>query len=154
MHKRGPYNTEKGKLKEEAKKQIIVDGLPINLTAKNIGVSERSISKWIKQGQWRYKSNQEKKQLKKKVKYLIMVKGLAQKEVAQIIGVSEKTITSWSKQGQWREDIRKNLKPENSIKDFISRFFQYLFLREPHIKELVKRHWYEFIKEEEKDIEI
>lgn len=154
MHKRGPYNTEKGKLKEDAKKQIIIDGLPISLTAKNIGVSQRAISKWIKQGQWISKSKLDQKKLRKKAKYLVVMKGIAQKEVAQIIGVSEKTITSWSKKGQWREDIKKNLKPENSIKDFIAKFFLYLFLKEPRIKETVKKHWYEFIKEEEKDIEI
>jgi len=154
MHKRGPYNTEKARLKEQAKKQIIVDGLPISSTAKNIGVSNSCIAKWIKEGQWRYKSNHEKMKLKKKAKYLIVMKGLTQKEVAQIIGVSEKTISTWSKAGRWREDIKKNLKPENSIKDFIAKFFLYLFLMEPGIKEIVKKHWYEFIKDEEKDIEI
>jgi len=154
MHKRGPYNTEKGKLKELAKKQIVVDGLTISLTAKNTGVSNRSISKWIKEGQWSSKSKQDQKKLRKKAKYLVVMKGLKQKEVARIIWVSEKTISSWSKEGQWKEDIKKNLKPENSIKDFIAKFFMYLFMKEPGITAVVKKHWYEFIKDEEKDIEI
>lgn len=154
MNKGDQYNTEKGTLKEQAKKHIVVDGWSSRTTAKHIGISEKSISTWLKAGQWQSKSKQEQKKLRKKAKYLVVMKGLRQKEVAQIIGISEKTMSGWAKEGQWKEDIKKNLKPENSIKDFIAKFFLYLFMREPDIKETVKKHWYEFIKEEEKEIEI
>jgi transposase len=154
MKKRGPYKTANAKLKEQAKHHITIEGLKIKDTANRLGVSERGVSKWIKEENWASKTKKEQRKIRNKAKYLVVMKGFKQKEVSKIIGVSEKSISDWSKVGHWQQDIKRNLRPEKSIKDFIAKFFTYLFLMEHDIIERLKNRWYEFLKGEEKEIDI
>lgn len=94
-------------------------------------------------------SNIRKKNL---ARYFIIVKGLTQKETATLVDVSEKTMTIWSKKYKWQDAIIKKMKDESGLSGFMELFFVYVNLTDPLILKDIKRHWYNFLKTHEKEI--
>ncbi len=89
---------------------------------------------------------------KNKARYLIIVKGFSQKEAAKVVGVSEKTMTAWAKKYNWQDAMLKVVKHKGGLNGFMEDFFIYVRSAAPALLEDIKKHWFGFLKNHEKEI--
>lgn len=122
---------------------LIEQGLSQKEVATQIGLSEKTIGKWMVRFGWI--KNNSLAQKKRLAKTLVVVEGFTQKGASAIVGVTEKTVGHWAKIGNWKQ---KNVGITNyqGFEKQMDEFLLYVASHSPKLEKQLQPVWQAYLK--------